>query len=202
MSANVIIAARAQPLLVNFGPFVKTMNDEDFTKLCQLNSDLRIERTREGDLIILPATGGETGRRSFNLTAVFGEWVERDGTGIGFDSSTGFTLPDGAKRSPDLAWVRRSRWERLSTAERKGFPPLCPDFVAELRSPSDDLSALQAKLEEYTANGAQLGWLIEPDDRRVYVYRPNTQMECLNHPTTLSGAPVLRGFILDSERLW
>jgi Uma2 family endonuclease len=97
--------------------------------------------------------------------------------------------------------VRRSRWERLSTAEREGFPPLCPDFVAELRSPSDDLSALQAKLEEYMANGAQLGWLIDPDDRRVYVYRPNTQMECLDHPTTLSGAPVPRGFSLDSERL-
>ena len=126
MSDNVIIAARAQPLVVNFGPFVKTMNDEDFTKLCQLNSDLRIERTREGDLIILPPTGGETGRRSFNLTALFGEWVERDGTGIGFDSSTGFTLPNGAKRSPDLAWVRRSRWERLSAADREGFPPLFP----------------------------------------------------------------------------
>jgi len=125
-----------------------------------------------------------------------------DGTGIGFDSSTGFTLPGGAKRSPDLAWVRRSRWEWLSTAEREGFPPLCPDFAAELRSPSDDLSALQAKLEEYMANGAQLGWLIDPDDRRVYVYRPNTQMECLYHPTTLSGAPVLRGFILHLERLW
>jgi len=201
MSANVIIAARAQPLVVNFGPFVKTMNDEDFTKLCQLNRDLRIERTGEGDLIIIPPTGGETGRRSFSLTVLFGEWVERDGTGIGFDSSTGFTLPSGAKRSPDLAWVRRSRWERLSAAEREGFPPLCPDFVAELRSPSDELNVLQEKVREYMASGAQLAWLIDPQERTVYVYRPDAPMERLNHPKALSGEPILRGFTLDFERV-
>lgn len=202
MSTSVIIAPREQPLVLNFGPFVKTMNDEEFTAFCQLNRDLRIERTSEGDLIIMPPTGGETGRRNFNLTVLFGEWVERDGTGIGFDSSTGFTLPNGAKRSPDLAWVRRTRWERLTAEEKEGFPPLCPDFVAELRSRSDDLEALQEKLKEYVANGAQLGWLIDPEERKVYVYRPNAPMECLENPKTLSGEPILRGFVLDLERIW
>lgn len=202
MSTNVIIAPRMQPLVVNFGPFVKTMTDEDFTKLCQLNSELRIERTRGGDLIIMPPTGGETGRRNFELTVLFGEWARRDGTGIGFDSSTGFTLPTGAKRSPDLAWIRRSRWERLTAMEREGFPPLCPDFVAEIRSPSDVLNVLQEKVQEYTASGAQLAWLIDPQEKTVYVYRPDAPMERLEHPGPLSGEPVLRGFTLDLERVW
>ncbi len=202
MSTNVIIAPRMQPLVLNFGPFVKRMNDEEFAEFCQLNRDLRIERTGEGDLIIMSPTGGETGRRNFNLTVLFGEWVEREGTGIGFDSSTGFTLPNGAKRSPDLGWIRRTRWEQLSAAEKEGFPPLCPDFVAELRSRSDDLEALQEKLREYVANGAQLGWLIDPEEKKVYVYRPNAQMECLEDPKTLSGEPILRGFVLDLERIW
>ncbi len=202
MSTNVIIAPRMQPLVLDFGPFVKTMNDEEFAEFCQLNRDLRIERTSEGDLIIMSPTGGETGRRNFNLTVLFGEWVERDGTGIGFDSFTGFTLPNGAKRSPDLAWVRRARWEQLTAAEKEGFPPLCPDFVAELRSHSDDLEALQEKLKEYVANGAQLGWLIDPEERKVFLYRPNAPMECLEDPKTLSGEPILRGFVLDLERVW
>ena len=110
-------------------------------------------------------------------------------------SLTGFTLPNGAKRSPDLAWVRRSRWERLSTAQREGFPPLCPDFVAELRSPSDEVNVLQEKVREYMASGAQLAWLIDPQERTVYVYRPDAPMERLDHPKALSGEPILRGWI-------
>ncbi len=202
MSANIIIAPRPQPVVLNLGPFVKTMNDEDFAVFCRLNSDLRIERSREGDLIVMPPTGGETGRRNFKLTALFGQWVERDATGIGFDSSTGFTLPNGAKRSPDLAWVKSTRWDRLMAEEKEGFPPLCPDFVAELRSPPDDLTVLQKKLEEYMANGAVLGWLIDPKEKRAYVYRPDRAMECLDHPKALSGDPVLRGFTLDLSCIW
>ncbi|MFH0342566.1 MAG: Uma2 family endonuclease [Chromatiales bacterium] len=128
--------------------------------------------------------------------------MERDATGIGFDSSTGFTLPNGAKRSPDLAWVERTRWDRLTAEEKEGFPPLCPAFVAELRSPSDDLTVLQQKLEEYIANGAALGWLIDPNEKRVYVYRPERAMECLDHPKALSGEPVLPGFALDLKGIW
>jgi Uma2 family endonuclease len=167
-----------------------------------LNSDWRIECTSEGDLIIMPPTGGWTGRRNFTLTGLFSRWVEADGTGIGFDSSTGFTLPNGAKRSPDLAWVRRSRWEALTREEQEEFPPICPDFVAELRSRSDALATLQAKMQEYIANGAQLGWLFDPQEKKVYIYRPDADVLCLEDPATLSGEPVLPGFTLDVQLLW
>ena len=144
----------------------------------------------------------ETGRRNFILTGLFSVWVERDGTGLGFDSSSGFALPNGAKRSPDLAWVKRSRWERLTDEEREEFPPLCPDFVVELRSRSDALEALQSKMRESLANGAQLGWLIDPQQRRVYVYRPGEEVMCLENPETFPGDPVLPGFVRDVQRLW
>jgi len=190
------------PLVMRANPALRQMSDQEFFEFCQLNPDWRIEQTSEGDLIIMPPTGGETGRRNFNLNVLFGIWVEKDGTGIGFDSSTAFILPNGAKRAPDLAWVKRERWEALAAAEREVFPPLCPDFVVELRSRSDSLAMLQAKMEEYLANGALLGWLIDPLENKVYVYRPQTEAHCLNNPTTISGEPVLPGFVLDLKRLW
>jgi Uma2 family endonuclease len=150
----------------------------------------------------MPPTGGETGRRNFTLIGHFSVWVEKDGTGIGFDSSTAFILPNGAKRAPDLAWLKRERWEALTRPEREAFPPLCPDFMVELRSPSDSLATLQAKMEEYLANGAALGWLIDPLEKQVYVYRPDLEMLCLNNPDTISGEPVLPGFVLEVQRLW
>jgi Uma2 family endonuclease len=150
----------------------------------------------------MPPTGGKTGQLNFKLITEFGAWVDADRTGIGFDSSTGFTLPNGARRSPDLAWVRRSRWEALSQEEQAEFPPLCPDFVVEIRSPSDLLSALHAKMQEYLDNGAQLGWLLDPLEKKVYVYRLQMPVECLDHPTTLSGDPLLPGFVLSLSRLW
>jgi Uma2 family endonuclease len=153
-------------------------------------------------LVIMPPTGGETGRMNFKLTQVFGNWVDTDGTGVGFDSSTGFTLPNGAKRSPDLAWVRRSRWEALTQQQREQFPPLCPDFVLELRSPSDALATVQAKMQEYLDNGAQLGWLIDPIEKKVYVYRPQAPVECLDNPQTVSGDPLLPAFVLELGRIW
>ncbi|MBI1929279.1 Uma2 family endonuclease [Candidatus Poribacteria bacterium] len=178
------------------------MSDDDFFEFCQLNRDLRIELTSEGDLIIMPPTGGETGKRNFTLTGLFSPWVEANGTGIGFDSSTGFTLPNGAKRSPDLAWIKRSRWETLTEEERKKFPPLCPDFVVELRSWTDALDKLQEKMGEYIANGALLGWLIDPKEKKVYIYRPSAEVCCLENPDTISGDPVLPGFVLDLRRIW
>ncbi len=193
--------AEIPPLVLRLAPVIE-MSDRQFFELCQLNRDLRIERTSQGDLVIMPPTGGETGRTNFELTVLFGHWVHADGTGVGFDSSTGFTLPNGAKRSPDLAWVKRSRWEALTQEQREEFPPLCPDFVLELRSPSDALATVRAKMREYLANGAQLGWLIDPIDKKVYVYRPQVPVECLDNPQTISGDPVLPGFILELGKVW
>jgi len=193
--------AEIAPLVLRLAPVIE-MSDRQFFELCQLNRDLRIERTSQGDLVIMPPTGGETGRMNFELTVLFGHWVHADGTGIGFDSSTGFTLPNGAKRSPDLAWVKRSRWEALTQEQREEFPPLCPDFVLELRSPSDVLATVQAKMREYLDNGVQLGWLIDPIDKKVYVYRPGAPVECLDNPQTVSGDPVLPGFVLELGKVW
>src|SRR5437870_4049964 len=193
---------RANPFILHFRPVLRKLSDDDFFEFCQANRDWRIERTSDGDIIIMPPTGGETGRRNFDLTGSFHAWVKIDGTGKGFDSSTGFILPNGAERSPDLAWVRLSRWNALTDEEREKFPPLCPDFVAELRSPSDSLVTLQDKMEEYTQNGAELAWLLDPIGKKVYVYRPRAQVECLDNPATVSAEPLLKGFILDIRELW
>ena len=161
-----------------------------------------MERTSEGDLVIIPPTGGWTGTRNFTLIGLFSQWVDADGTGLGFDSSTGFTLPNGAKRSPDLAWVTRPHWEALTAEEQEEFPPLCPDFVVEPRSRSDNLATLQAKMQEYMANGAQLGWLIDPQEKKVYIYCPHDAVCCLENPMTVSGEPLLPGFTCNVQRLW
>ncbi|OLD28133.1 MAG: hypothetical protein AUJ04_02280 [Acidobacteria bacterium 13_1_40CM_3_55_6] len=187
---------------MDFSPLTTKVSDEQFTELCRRNPNLRIELTSEGDLIIMPPTGGKTGARNFYLTGKFSVWVEKDATGRGFDSSTEFTLPNGAKRSPDVSWVRLERWNALSDEEQEEFPPLCPDFVIELRSRSDRLKELQLKMEEYMANGAELGWLIDPFDRKIYVYRPRTLVEVLDNPGEISGEPLLKGFVLDVQSLW
>lgn len=197
------------PLLLQLAPVIK-LSDDQLLELCAINRDLRIERTSEGDLLIMPPTGGETSTTNFELTGQFRDWVRTDGTGVGFDSSGGFRLPNRAMRSPDAAWVRRSRWEALTPEQRRHFPPLCPDFVIELRSPSDRLAGVpfeglrtaQAKMQEYVDNGAQLGWLIDPPDRKVYIYRPGAPVEVLDDPRTISGDPLLPGFALDVGKLW
>jgi Uma2 family endonuclease len=196
------LSSPLQPVVLHFGSILQKLNEHEFFEFCQLNPEWRIERTSEGDLVIMAPTGGWTGSRNFTLIGLFSRWVEEDGTGIGFDSSTGFTLPNGAKRSPDLAWVKRERWEALRENEREEFPPLCPDFVVELRSRSDALASLQTKMEEYIENGAQLGWLIDPQERKVYVYRSSAEVRCLENPQAVSGEPVLSGFILEVQRLW
>jgi Uma2 family endonuclease len=178
------------------------MSDDDFFELCQLNRGLRVERASDGEMVIMPPAGGESGGIEFRLGGAFYVWAETDGTGKGFSPSTGFRLPNGAIRSPDLAWVLLSRWERLSPEERRRFPQLCPDFIAEVRSENDSLSGLQAKMVEYIDNGARLGWLIDPLEKKVYVYRPGTEVERLDDPQAISGDPVLPGFTMELGRLW
>jgi len=182
--------------------YLEMMTNHEFYELCRANPDWQFERTAEGEVIGMPPTGGETGRKNFQLTLVLGTWVERDGTGIGFDSSTAFRLPNGATRSPDAAWILRSRWEALSAEEREEFAPVCPDFVVELRSRRDRLTSLQDKMEEYVQCGARLGWLIDPLERRVYVYRPGEPVEVLENPATVEGDPVLPGFVLATHQIW
>ena len=189
-------------LVLHFGPLLQQMSDDEYFDFCQRHEELRFERSAQGDLIIVPSTGGETGRSNFRLNVHFGNWALADGTGEGFDSSTEFKLPNGANRSPDVAWVKRERWEALTSAQRRKFPPLCPDFVIELRSDSDRLRTLQTKLEEYIANGAQLGWLLDPLQRKVWVYRPNTAPVCLDNPVSVSGEPELPGYVLPLDQIW
>jgi Uma2 family endonuclease len=178
------------------------LSDEELYELSLVNRDLRLERSADGEIIIMPPTGGESGRRNADLGIQLGNWAKRDGSGVVFDSSTGFVLPNGAERSPDAAWIRRERWDALSPEQRERFPPLCPDFVIELRSPTDSLPELCAKMEEYRQCGAQLGWLIDPFERRVYVYRPSAGVLTLDEPETLSAEPVLPGFALDLSEFY
>ena len=178
------------------------LTDEQFAQLCQENPELRLELTAERELVIMPPTGSETGLRNGRITYLLVAWADKDGTGISFDSSTGFTLPNGAIRSPDASWVKREKWEALTKDQREGFAPLCPDFVIELRSRTDLLSDLHAKLQEYIDNGARLGWLIDPLDKRVYVYRPDQPIEVRDDPVSVSGDPVLPGFELQMKELW
>ena len=178
------------------------VTQEQFEALSAANRDLRLERTAQGELVVNPPTGGESGLRNFSITGQLARWYEEhEDLGEGFDSSTGFRLPNGADRSPDLSWVRRERWESLTPQQRKGFLPLCPDFVVELRSESDSLPKVQAKMREYIDNGAKLGWLIDPQNRRVEIYRPGRDVEVLENPTNLSGEDVLPGFILNLRRV-
>ncbi len=192
----------SDPVVVHFEPSKLRMNDEEFFEFCQLNPELRIERTSEGDIIDMSPTGGKTGRRNAKLIVAFGRWAEKDGSGQFFDSSTEFILPNRAGRAPDLSWVRNERWNSLTSKEQEQFPPLCPDFVVELRSPTDRLKILMTKMEEYIANGAQLGWLIDPLERKVYIYRPGVAAEVLDDPKEVSGGPLLKGFVLDVQSLW
>lgn len=176
--------------------------DEALYELCLANRDWRIERNAEGDLLIMSPTGAETGKRNLELLMALGIWSKSDRTGIAFDSSTGFTLPNGAMRAPDASWIVRSRIDELPAAARKKFLPLCPDFVVELRSPSDSLSVVEAKMDEWLANGARLGWLIDPERRSVTVYRPGAEPELLEDPAEVSGESVLPGFVLELADVW
>jgi Uma2 family endonuclease len=189
-------------LVVDFSPLATKVTDKEFDELCRLNPELQFERTSEGELVIMAPTGGKTGQRNAKLSVAFGIWAQMDGAGQSFDSSTLFCLPNGARRSPDLSWIRNERWEALSAEDQERFPPLCPDFVVELRSKTDSLAHLQEKMGEYIKNGAQLGWLIDPLERTVHVYRAGMYAEILNDPETVSGEPLLKGFVLDIRTVW
>lgn len=178
------------------------LTDEIFLEFCEANRDLRIERTAAGEIIVMPPTTPWTGKRNFDLIGQLWLWNRQTRLGIAFDSSTGFTLPNGAVRSPDATWVSNERWEAVTVAEQQTFSHLSPDFVVELRSLSDSFSELQEKMQEYINNGVRLGWLIDPKTRRVEIYKPGQDVQVLNSPTTLSGEDVLPGFVLDLTLVW
>lgn len=189
------------PLVLRLPPNLE-LTDDQLLQLCEINGELRIERNAEGELLIMPPEGSGTGHSSGKITARLGVWAEQDGTGIFFGSSAGFTLSNGAMRSPDASWILRERWEQLTRDEQRRFAPICPDFVLELRSPSDRLRDLQAKMEEYIANGARLGWLLDPERKHVYVYRPGSTVERLDDPSEVPGELVLPGFVLKAREIW
>ncbi len=188
-------------LTLNMSAVVQ-LSDDDFYNLCQANRELKLERTAKGELVVMSPTGGEGGIGEADLITDLNIWNRSSRLGVVFSSSTGFKLPNGANRSPDAAWVRKERWEALSQEQRRKFPPLAPDFVIELRSATDELEPLQMKMQEYMENGVRLGWLINPQQRQVEVYRQGQPKETLNSPSSLSEEDVLAGFILDLSRIF
>lgn len=193
-----------QTLLIELPLAIKLLvTQEQFTALAAANRDLRLERTAQGELIVNPPTGWETGERNRSLTGQLDRWYEEhEDLGKAFDSSTGFILPNGATRSPDASWVSRERWQALTPEQKGTFANICPDFVVELRSSSDTLKSVQDKMREYIDNGALLGWLIDPQHRRVEIYRLGLAVEVLENPAELSGEAVLPGFVLNLRRVW
>jgi Uma2 family endonuclease len=189
------------PLTLDLRPVIR-LTHEQFEQIALANPDLRIELSADGELSIMPPTGGNTGRRNADLTTDLNLWNRQTRLGVVFDSSTIFRLPNGAERSPDAAWIILERWNALTQKEQDSFPPLCPDFIIELRSKSDSLKPLQAKMQEYQDNGCRLGWLMNYQDRQVEIYRPQREKEVLRSPQTLSGEEVLPGFVLDLQMIW
>ncbi|MGK7951837.1 MAG: Uma2 family endonuclease [Xenococcaceae cyanobacterium] len=178
------------------------LTDEQFYQLCINNRDLRIERNANGDLVIMPPTGGETGNRNIEIAYQLQAWSRQNKLGIAFDSSTGFILPNGANRSPDASWIPMAKWNALNDRQKQRFLPLCPDFAVELLSPSDNLIKTQEKMQEYLENGMVLGWLINHSQQQVEIYRQGKQVEVLTAPISLSGENVLSGFVLDLQPIW
>ena len=190
-----------QLLLKDDELLVPDMSDDEFFEFCVRNRDHRIERTAEGKVIVMPGTGGKTGNRNSEITSQLGSWARRDGRGVAFDSSTGFRLPNTAIREPDAAWVARERLSHLTPEQKERFLPLCPEFAIELVSPSDRLKDVRLKMTEYMANGCELGWLLDPANRRVTVYRGSGQ-ETLESPAQVAGEGPVAGFVLDLTFIW
>ncbi|MEA5571939.1 Uma2 family endonuclease [Calothrix sp. UHCC 0171] len=185
-------------LLLNIPPNLK-VTQEQFALLAAANREIQLELTPTGELIIMPPTGGNTGKRNIDIEGQLWFWNRQAKLGVAFNSSTAFLLPNGAERSPDAAWISQARWENLQPEEQDSFPPLCPDFVIELRSQSDNMEPLRRKMQEYINNGLLLGWLIDTKNKKVEIYRPNQPVEVLDNPTSLSGEEVLPGFVLDLQ---
>ena len=188
-------------LTLNLNSIIK-LTREQFYQLCETNPDLKLERNAQGELIVMPPTGGETGRSNSSVNAQIWFWNEENQLGEVFDSSTGFTLPSGAERSPDVSWVEKSRWDGLTKEQKERFIPLCPDFVIEIMSPYDNLKKLQNKMQEYIENGCRLGWLINRKKQEVEIYRQGKEVEVLKLPETLSGEDVLPGFVLNMQKIF
>lgn len=197
------IAIRSEPVPIELqvGSELRLSDDKLF-QLCAQNPELRIERTARGDLIVMTPAGGESSHRNLRIATALAIWADQDGTGTAFDSSAGFILPNGAMRSPDASWVKNSRLAGLTPEQKRRFIPLCPDFVIELKSPTDRLADLQAKMEEYRDNGARLGWLIDPERQQVHIYRLSKTAELKNRPSKLRGDPELTGFLIKLHRIW
>jgi Uma2 family endonuclease len=188
-------------ITLNLNSIIKLTSDQ-FYQLCEANPGLKLERSANGELIVMPPTGGETGKRNSKLNLQVGIWNEQTELGEVFDSSTGFTLPNKADRSPDASWGEKSRWSALTPEQREKFISLCPAFVIELVSPSDSLKKTQQKMQEYMENGCRLGWLINRKEREVEIYSPGQDVEVLQSPLTLSGENVLPGFVLNLQKIW
>lgn len=201
---SLAVARPGQALALSVPPDVHLrVSDEDFWRLCQENRDLRLERTAEGELIVMPPAAPDGSQRNAGITAQLWIWNRQANLGVAFDSSAGFTLPNSAIRGPDASWMTSERWGQITREERLKFPHVCPDFIAELRSTSESMKDLRDKMREYLAQGARLGWLIDPMGGTVEIYRPGRPVETLEKPATLSGEDVLPGFVLDLEGiLW
>lgn len=187
---------------LQLGRLKDKISDDDYFELCQINELLIIERDKTDDFEIRSLGGGLSGIQSAALTGKFGKWAKNNKEGIFFGALTGFTLPNGAVRAPSIAWLKCEKWNSLTDEEKEKFPPVCPDFVAELCSIAKPLKVLQDKMQEYIENGASLGWLIDAGKRKVYVYRPNEKVEVLENPTEISGEPILQGFVLNLKEIW
>ncbi|WP_445626868.1 Uma2 family endonuclease [Nostoc sp. DSM 114167] len=188
-------------IAINLNPIIQ-LTDNQFYQLCRENPEIKFERNARGELLIMPPTGGETGNRNIEIAADFVIWNRQTQLGICFDSSTCFKLPNGANRSPDVAWIRKERWDTLTPEEQEKFPPIAPDFVLELMSPSDSLKETQEKMQEYIDNGVKLGWLINSKLRQVEIYSLGQPVEILEHPKELLGEDILPGFTLNLAIIW
>ncbi|WP_263365030.1 Uma2 family endonuclease [Edaphobacter bradus] len=189
------------PLPLRFRPETP-MSDEELMRFCAANDDLRVERDANGEILVMTPAGNRTGRMNAAIIMALGAWAEIDGRGYVFDSNTGFTLPDGSMRSPDAAWVKKARWDALGEEEKERFSHICPEFIIELRSPSDSLVELQAKMDRWIANGVEVAWLIDPIAQAVSVYRRGDSPEMHYHPTSVQGSGVVAGFELVMARVW
>lgn len=199
--ADTVTIHTGLPTMLRFRP-LNAMTPDEFYQFCRQNPDLKAELTAQGEVIFMSPSGGSTGARNAHVVKMLGRWADEDGSGIVFDSSTGFVLPNGAVRSPDTAWVSRERLSEISSEEYERFLPICPDFVIEVASPSDCLPDLQAMMDEYMSNGAQLGWLIMPDSRSVYLYHSGEPAQYVSDATRIAGEPILPGFVLDLITVW
>ena len=201
---NLLIKAESAVLTINLGFLTasKAMPDEQFYQFCLSNPELRIERSALGEITIMPPAFSDTGNRNLKISQQVANWADSDGTGEVFDSSAGFTLPNGATRSPDTSWILAARWNALTDEQKASFAPIVPDFVIELRSASDTLKSLQEKMQEYIENGVRLGLLIDRKARKVYLYRSGQLPEVLDNPDGVSCEPELTGFVLKMAKIW